>query len=70
MLECHSGGILFQSSKMLDNKKDASGMTFSFCKPQKISYPFVFQSVGLIFIDHEPSKNTTRITIASIPIHG
>jgi hypothetical protein len=29
MLGCHSGGILFQSCTVLDNKQDASSMTFS-----------------------------------------
>ena len=28
--KCHSGGIFFQSSTVLDNKKDASSMTWSF----------------------------------------
>jgi hypothetical protein len=28
-LGCHSGGILFQSSTVLNNKQDASSMTFS-----------------------------------------
>jgi len=36
ILKCHSGGILFQSSTVLNNKQDASSMTFSFyfCKYQ------------------------------------
>jgi hypothetical protein len=35
ILACHSGGILSHSSTMLNNKQDASGMTFPFyfCRP-------------------------------------